>query len=150
VALGQFYLRVLRSSPVSTSAPTLRTRLPLGSCQKATFCRMLKNTGEKVLSLSSEKVYYTNSHVRRVSAWCGTAVSFDLLSYMKCTGQVDRQTATALQCCSLHGVCICRGLVPNITTGDVMSDIFHCPLSDALSLFDISGLPGIWLILLPC
>jgi len=120
--------------PVSTSAPTLSTRLSLGNCQKATFFQMLGNTGEKVLSLSSERVYYTHSHVRRVSGWCGTAVSFSLLSSMKCTGHVDRQTATATAplCYSQHGVCICCDLVPNMTTADVMLDIFHCTLSRRL------------------
>jgi len=104
--------------PVSTSALTLSTHLRSGNCQKATFFPMLGNTGEKVLSLSSERVYYTHSHVRRVSAWCWTAVSFSLLSYMKCTGHVDRQTATAtvlqpawclhlLRPCPEHDHCRC-------------------------------------------
>jgi len=146
VALGQLYLRILRPSPVNTYAPTLRTRLGLGTCQKATFFQMLGNIGEKVLSLSSERVYYTNSHVRRVSDWGGTAVSFSLLSYMKCTGHVDRQSATEPRCYSLHGVCICSVLVPNMTIAGML-DIFHCPLFDSCSQFVISGLSGIWLIL---
>jgi hypothetical protein len=71
---GNFFSLVLRSSPANTFAPTLRSRR-LGSCQKATFFKMLGNNGEKVLSLSSERVYYANWHVRCVSlVW--TAVSF--------------------------------------------------------------------------
>jgi len=95
VAVGQFYLRVIRSSPVSTSAPTLRTLIRLGTCQKATFFQMMGNTGEKVLSLSSERVYYTNSHVRLVPAWCGTAVSFSLLSYSAQAMSSGRQLQSA-------------------------------------------------------
>ena len=135
--VGQFYLRVLRSSAVSTSAPTLSTLIHLESCQKATFFQMLGNTGEKVLSLSSERVglLHTLTRAPGVSlVWHSCVIQFIELH------EVHRPCRPADSCSHSHSATVlqpawCLHLLRPCPEHDhCRCYVGHLPMSTVLTL----------------